>query len=129
MNQQISNLSSLEAYNLLNEENAVLLDVRASYLQDFKRFDVPRSLQIAFEELTERAAGLPKEVFYICADSAGIFSQNAAQILIDAGFEKAGNLAGGLVDWERAGLPVTTDIHERLSGSCMCQLKPREKKS
>ena len=35
-------------------------------------------------------------------------------------------MAGGIVDWERDGLPVKTNIEERLSGSCMCQLKPRE---
>jgi hypothetical protein len=35
-------------------------------------------------------------------------------------------MAGGIVDWERDGLPLKTNIEERLSGSCMCQLKPRE---
>jgi 3-mercaptopyruvate sulfurtransferase SseA len=44
----------------------------------------------------------------------------------DKGFEKIANLAGGIVDWERDGLPITTDITKRLSGSCICQLKPRE---
>ena len=34
--------------------------------------------------------------------------------------------SGGFVDWERDGLPVTPDISARLSGSCMCQIKPRE---
>ncbi len=42
------------------------------------------------------------------------------------GYENVANMAGGIVDWERDGLPLTTDISNRLSGSCMCQLKARE---
>ncbi|MBW6490915.1 MAG: rhodanese-like domain-containing protein [Lentimicrobium sp.] len=124
----VENLGSKEAYELLVAGDAVLLDVRALYLQDFKCFDVPRCLQIPAKELIKRATDLSKDVFYICADSAGIFSKNSAQTLLDAGFIKAGNLAGGLVDWELAGLPVRTDIDERFTGSCMCQLKKRAKK-
>jgi 3-mercaptopyruvate sulfurtransferase SseA len=42
------------------------------------------------------------------------------------GYDNVANMAGGIVDWERDGLPLTTDINNRLSGSCMCQLKARE---
>jgi len=35
-------------------------------------------------------------------------------------------MVGGIVDWERDGLPINTDITARLSGSCMCQLKPSD---
>jgi len=37
-------------------------------------------------------------------------------------------MADGIVDWEHDGLPLKTNIEERLSGSCLCQLKPREGK-
>jgi rhodanese-related sulfurtransferase len=125
---KIRHFSSHEAFDLFQSGKAVLLDIRDEYLQGFKCIDVPAVLQIPYGELAEKSADLPHEVFYICADSAGINSKKAAQMLIDAGFSEAGNLAGGLVDWERAGLPVCTDVKERLTGSCMCQLKRREKK-
>jgi len=128
MENKIRHFSSHEAFDLLQSGEAVLLDIRDEYLQGFKFIDVPAVLQIPFGELAEKAANLPHEIFYICTDSAGINSKKAAQILIDAGFSEAGNLAGGLIDWERLGLPVCTDIKERLTGSCMCQLKRREKK-
>jgi rhodanese-related sulfurtransferase len=128
MKNKIRHFSSHEAFDLLQSGEAVLLDIRDEYLQGFKCIDVPAVLQIPFGELAEKAANLPHEIFYICTDSAGINSKKAAQILIDAGFSEAGNLAGGLIDWERLGLPVCTDIKERLTGSCMCQLKRREKK-
>jgi 3-mercaptopyruvate sulfurtransferase SseA len=44
------------------------------------------------------------------------------------GYKNVANLAGGIVDWEKDGLPVSTDVTARLSGSCMCQLKLREGK-
>lgn len=120
--------SSYEAYEVLSKSEAVLLDVRSEYLRDFKRFDVPLYLQITLEELPEKVLSLPHEVFYICADSAGVHSKDAAQILIDAGFKKAGNLAGGIVDWERANLKVILDPYEELSGACACQLRQRNKR-
>jgi rhodanese-related sulfurtransferase len=128
MENKIRHFGSHEAFELLKAGDAVLLDIREEYLQGFKCIDVPAVIQIPFSKLAEKAVSLPQQVFYICADSAGINSKNAAQMLIDTGFAKAGNLAGGLVDWERLGLPVCTNIKERLTGSCMCQLKRREKK-
>lgn len=124
----IIHFGSHEAYEVLSKMKAVLLDIRSEYLQDYKRFDVPLYLQISLESLPERAQLLPKDVFYICADSAGVHSKEAAQILLDAGFTKAGNLAGGIVDWERAGLKVVLDPTEELSGACSCMLRPRNYK-
>jgi len=61
----------------------------------------------------------------IVADSVGLFSHEAMIILKDLGFENIINLALGLVEWERDGMPVMIDQNERLSGSCVCQLRPR----
>jgi hypothetical protein len=48
-------------------------------------------------------------------------------LLKEKGFSKIANMAGGIVDWEHDGLPIKTNVEERLSGSCICQLKPRER--
>ncbi|HLN53457.1 MAG TPA: rhodanese-like domain-containing protein [Lentimicrobium sp.] len=125
MEHGIIQYGSMEAFEELNSESACLLDIREDYLHSYKQFKVPRSLYIALEDLKDRASSLPHDVMYICADSAGIHSMDAATILIDAGFPKAGNLAGGIVDWEKSGLPVIIDPEQELSGSCTCQLKRR----
>jgi hypothetical protein len=49
------------------------------------------------------------------------------ELLISRGFTKVAGLAGGIVEWERDGLPLLLDNKARLSGSCMCQLKFRNK--
>ncbi len=124
---KIIHFGAKEAFEKLAKREAVLLDIRMEYLYAFKQFDVPCSAHILFENLTESVDELPKDLFFICADSSGINSKNAAQILINHGFESVGNLAGGMVDWERAGMPVGVNLTESLTGSCMCQLKKRSK--
>lgn len=125
MEGSIIHLGSKEAYELLYHDKAVLLDIRNVSLQNFKQIDVPVFVLIPFDQLAEAAASLPFDKFFICADSTGIHSKEAARLLLQAGFKSAGNLAGGLVDWEKSGLPIRTNIKERLSGSCMCQLRKR----
>jgi len=60
----------------------------------------------------------PKESYELCRE--GFIFMNAH------GYENVANMAGGIVNWERDGLSLTTDISNRLSGSCMCKLKARE---
>jgi len=50
------------------------------------------------------------------------------EFLLKKGFSNLANLAGGIVDWERDGLPLRIDRTEQLDGSCVCQLRPRNKK-
>jgi 3-mercaptopyruvate sulfurtransferase SseA len=71
---------------------------------------------------------LPQDKHLIFADSVGLRSKDAVVLLKNRGFKNIANMAGGIVDWERDGLPIKTEIEERLSGSCMCQLKPRERR-
>ena len=79
-------------------------------------------------QLLQKLSELPQDKYLIFADTVGLRSKEAVVFLKDKGFIKIANMAGGIVDWERDGLPVKTNIEERLSGSCMCQLRPRERK-
>jgi rhodanese-related sulfurtransferase len=124
---ELLHLSPQEAYkSCIN--GAVLLDVREDYLNAFKKFDVPDIIYIPQSEIEQKLGELPNEKSLIVSDSAGLRSKEAAQLLLKKGFTNIANLAGGLIEWERDGLPLIVDTDERLTGSCMCQLKPREKK-
>jgi rhodanese-related sulfurtransferase len=79
--------------------------------------------------LEETYEQLPQEKPMIFADASGIHSKEAVKFLMDKGFgSRIANMAGGLIEWERDELPLIIDITEKLSGSCMCQLRPRNKK-
>jgi rhodanese-related sulfurtransferase len=121
----IFNLSPREAFELCGK-GAVIVDVRESYLSNFKNFDVAEILFIPISKLEPELSELPKDKNLIFADTVGLRSKEAVIFLKDKGFKNIANMAGGIVDWERDGLPLKININERLSGSCMCQLKPRE---
>ncbi|MEE4176734.1 MAG: rhodanese-like domain-containing protein [Bacteroides sp.] len=123
----VKNVTPREAFDLC-QQGAVMLDVRADELVAFKCFGVSNWLNIWEKELSDRLGELSKDLYYILADSVGIHSKEAYHLLRSVGFERIVHLAGGLVEWERDGLPVLEDVRERLSGSCTCQLRKRERK-
>ena len=124
---EILNLTPREAYELCGK-GAVIVDVREEYLNNFKNFDVPEILFIPISRLLQELSDLPQEKYLIFADTVGLRSKEAVVLLKYKGFIRIANMAGGIVDWERDGLPLKTNIEERLSGSCICQLKPRERR-
>lgn len=116
-----------EAYKRCRE-GSVILDVRPELLVAYKAFDVPAVLYCPWQEIGQHIDQLPADREIIVADSSGIQSREVIQLLINAGFRNVAGLGGGMVEWERDGLPLVLDNGARLSGSCMCQLKFREKK-
>jgi len=121
----IQNLTPVESYELCRE-GAVIIDVRECYLNYFKMFRVDNVCYLPYSELDKSFSDLPHNVPLIFADTVGLKSREAVLIMISKGYKNVYNMAGGIVDWERDGLPVTTEATARLSGSCMCQLKRRE---
>jgi rhodanese-related sulfurtransferase len=110
------------------EKGALLVDVREDYMNDFKMFDVPEVIYCPYSQLKNAYDQLPRDKHLVFADAAGIYSKLAAAFLISKGFDQIANMAGGLIEWERDQLPLIVDKEERLSGSCMCQLRKRERK-
>lgn len=109
-------------------KGAVLIDLRLDFERAGKMPDVPYLLQIPYNELNLNLHKISKDCQVILADAVGIRSKEALKILTAQGYTNLVSLAGGIVDWERDGCPVTFDISERMSGGCMCQLKRREGK-
>jgi rhodanese-related sulfurtransferase len=109
-------------------EGSVILDIRPEVLCTYKAFDVPEVLYCPWQELEHFLDRLPEDKEIIVADSSGIQGREAINLLISHGFSRVAGLAGGMIEWERDGMPVLLDNQARLSGSCMCQLKFRDKK-
>jgi rhodanese-related sulfurtransferase len=107
-------------------ENLIFLDVRPEYMRS-KLFDVPNLINYPYTEIENQLSNLPHDSVIVVADAVGIRSKEVAIKLLKAGFKKVYNLVGGIVEWERNQLPVVSDKSKVLSGSCMCQLKVRNK--
>ena len=106
------------------QKGALLVDVREDYEIAIKDFGITGKLFCPFTEFEKLCTTLPKEKPLIIADCVGIHSRDAALILIGKGFIRVANMAGGIVDWERDGLPMKTEL-EIMNGPCPCQIKSR----
>jgi rhodanese-related sulfurtransferase len=104
---------------------SVILDIRPELLCMYKAFDVPEVLYCPWKELVDHIGKLPADREIIVADSTGVQGREAMDMLIAGGYSQVAGLAGGMVEWERDGMPIVTDNKSRLSGGCMCQLKFR----
>lgn len=122
-----NNLTPRDAFSEATDNGAIVLDVRESALIGAKRFDVPELIYLPFSKLGDNISQIPPDRQVIVADSAGLKSHEAMIILKKNGYNNIANLAGGIVEWDRDGLPLVINKREQLSGSCACQLKPRNR--
>ena len=127
MSSGILHLSPKEAYEL-SQQGAVVVDVREEYMGRFKMFDVAELIFCPKSMLEETYLELPQNKPLIFADAVGLRSREAVWFLKEKGIDNIANMAGGLVEWERDGLPLKVDKSEILTGSCMCTLRKRNKK-
>jgi rhodanese-related sulfurtransferase len=95
------NISVLEAQQLV-EHGAVLLDVREDF--EWEDFRAPGALHIPMAQLSTSTDRLPPNLI-ACICLHGNRSEVVAEALVGAGYE-AVNVAGGMIAWEKAGLPV-----------------------
>lgn len=123
----VLNLTPGESYELCINGGAALIDVREDYMTSFKMFGVNNLVYLPFSQMGAMYDQLPSDQPLIFADSVGLKSRESVIFMKAHGYDNVANMAGGIVDWERDGLPINTDLSARLTGSCMCQLRPRNK--
>ncbi len=83
---------------------SLLIDVRER--QEWNSGHAPGAKHIPLGQLAQRARELPKdrELLVICR--SGNRSSVAVELLQQAGFPQVHNVTGGMVVWQRVGLPV-----------------------
>lgn len=100
-------LSPLEAVRLINDRDAIVVDLRP--VADFKRGHILNALSIPLAKLGERTTELNKSkerpVILYCA--LGGAAVQAADQLRKAGFAEVYPMQGGLNNWMGSSLPVT----------------------
>ncbi len=99
----------MQATQLINRQNAVMLDVREA--KDYQGGRVPNALHIPLSELSSRGSELGKytgrPVIAYC--DRGNLSRAAASALAKLGFSEVHSLRGGVRAWSEAGLPLHKD--------------------
>lgn len=94
-----------QATRLLNDERAVLLDVRDA--SDFKAGHIAGAIHIPYASLNARASELDKHKTkqIILADKMGQHAGAAGKTLRDKGFDVV-RLSGGMAEWKHQNLPL-----------------------
>ena len=101
-----ASVTTLQATLLINQQNALVLDVREA--AEYEKAHVLGARNIPLGELEARSAELEKHkakpVIVVCDD--GRLSAKAATTLRKHGFEQVFTLSGGIGAWRQAGLPL-----------------------
>jgi rhodanese-related sulfurtransferase len=102
----IAQVNTLEATRLFNED-ALMLDVRED--NEWAVGHIPNARHIRLGQLSGQLAELEKfkDKAIVVYCRSGNRSARACAILKKAGFSNASNLAGGIIAWEQANLPIT----------------------
>lgn len=93
-----------EARRRLQDDNAVLLDVREA--DELREAAVPGALHIPLGQLNQKGNSLPKDRDLLVLCRSGNRSAMATEMLNRNGFDRAFNISGGIIAWSRAGLPI-----------------------
>ena len=107
----------------LCEQGAVLVDIREENETAARIFDIKNLILLPNSVFKHNYDLLPKDKLLIIADGVGLRSKETVVFLKSNGFAYVINLAGGIVDWERAGYKVIKNPSEMLHGQCACMLK------
>ena len=103
---KMKEIGTLNVTQLINRQNAVLLDVREA--REFAGGRLPHAVHIPLSELRNRGSELAKltsrPVVAYC--ERGQRSRAAGTVLAGLGFTDIYHLAGGFRAWKDAGLPV-----------------------
>jgi len=117
-------LSPAEALHFL-EEDAVLVDLRQDFEKNGREFQVRDLISLPHPELATSYGTLPRDRPLILADCVGLMSKQALCFLSERGYASVASLNGGILDWEKDGLPLLIDRDGELTGGCACRLRRR----
>jgi rhodanese-related sulfurtransferase len=99
-------VGTLQAVQLINQKNAVILDVREA--TEYAGGRIANAKQIPLSQLASKLKDLEKfkEKPIIVACRAGLRSASASKLLKQNAFNQVYQLKGGLTAWQQANLPL-----------------------
>lgn len=103
-NKRVKNISPQAAVQLINTQEAVVLDLRET--EPFSKGHIIDAIRVKQDDFTQNKMNKYKEKSIILVCSRGQESANLANSLQAQGFSKVQILAGGITAWQTAGLPL-----------------------
>lgn len=97
-------LTTLQATQLINSRNAIIVDVRTP--EEFASGSLPGARNVPVDKFDQKLRELKKDKPVIVVCASGSRAGRAAAQLRAGGFGEVYVLAGGVAAWREAGLPI-----------------------
>lgn len=112
----IRNVHVLDAFMALQNEEAILVDVRETHETSQEYIPLPGVVYHPMSEILDQLSQIPVGKPLIVACPGGVRSTKVANLLQVQGFQQVYNLDGGLNFWKAQGFPM----QQNASGHCGC---------
>ncbi len=86
------------------QAGALLIDVREQ--NEYDELHIPGSVLLPMSAFAERYGELPKDQPLVMQCRSGARSGRATEFMLENGYSEVANLAGGILAWKEAGLPI-----------------------
>ena len=116
----VRHISAAGAHELLQEQKAILIDVRRGDEVEVERVSLPGVMVYPMEQIIDHLQDIPGGQLVIVMDSRGERGTKVARLLNMQGFRQVANLDGGLVQWKNEGFPVEDILPDACGGCCGC---------
>jgi rhodanese-related sulfurtransferase len=93
----LAELNSAEFENAMATSNQILIDVREP--SELAQGYIPGALNIPVGQIENRLQEIPKDRSVLLYCRSGNRSKQAAQVLLDNGYEQVSHLTGGIKAW------------------------------
>ena len=93
-----------EAYRRCHGGDAALVDVREA--DELEQARIPGAIHLPLSEMRDRYSELPQDQDLLVICQSGVRSSYVTDMLAKSGYERSTNVAGGIIAWYQAGLPV-----------------------
>jgi|ThiBio_1000_plan_1041568.scaffolds.fasta_scaffold24951_2 rhodanese-related sulfurtransferase len=103
----VPEVAPVDAWKAVSAGDAVILDVREP--EELDEVAIPEVTHIPLGQLSAGADTLPRDQQLLVICRSGVRSAYATQFLLQSGFEHVRNIAGGVIAWAEAGLPIVID--------------------
>lgn len=110
----VQHISPIEAFNLLIENKAILIDVRDKEECKVEWVNLDNVKYYPMTEIIDNLEHLPKDALLITMDTIGERGTKIANLLNTQKFSKVANMDGGILQWRVENLP----IEDILPGEC-----------
>lgn len=98
------NVSVSEARSMVDTGRYFILDVRT--LEEYDAGHIVGSVLIPYDQLPGRLDEVPENMPVLVYCRTSRRSAIASETLLKNGYREVYNMAGGIIEWERAGYPV-----------------------